>query len=542
MASACVLQWAPDSLYNTAISATVANYSVFRKDIQNLTESVQFDIFYKLYMKGNLYTLGTDLAEIDNFAKILKVLDKRCLLHHCFQALIDHGAQVNEILANEFCKRYQLSGHLNENERNKAIQLGTALASFFNESGWFFSSERVYHTCRLLCDQDKTYSGLCKLLECNVRLLHVQNSSCKYREANETFKETFKILNILNQANISVNKAMLYGECCGLFFAESQYDQAYKYCNLAVQQLTPVLSPRTIIDVLRQCAKTLPFIFNENLFPYNNTPHSLNFTQPSLALAVTDASHPPYLPNNKPSHRLHPVTYEHFGQRHPKYADTLQDYGFYLLNVDSVAASVKVYQMALDIRLSVFGGNNFHVAVAHEDLAYASYVHEYSSGNFKDAQRHAEKAIEILLKILPSDHLLLSSSKRLAETHHLKAIEIKERLLGPDDYEVALSVGHLASLYNYDMKYHMEAESLYKRSIEIGKKLFGAGYSGLEYDYKGLLRLYQSQGDRENMLHYSRILQDWNRIRDHTNAIEVKPLDFSLDLSVQDLHKYVFNS
>jgi hypothetical protein len=25
---------------------------------------------------------------------------------------------------------------------------------------------------------------------------------------------------------------------------------------------------------------------------------------------------------------------------------------------------------------------------------------------------------------------------------HLKAIEIKERLLGPDDYEVALSIGH----------------------------------------------------------------------------------------------------
>lgn len=36
---------------------------------------------------------------------------------------------------------------------------------------------------------------------------------------------------------------------------------------------------------------------------------------------------------------------EHFGKRHPKYADTLQDYGFYLLNVDSVAASVKVYQV-----------------------------------------------------------------------------------------------------------------------------------------------------------------------------------------------------
>lgn len=54
---------------------------------------------------------------------------------------------------------------------------------------------------------------------------------------------------------------------------------------------------------------------------------------------------------------------------------------------------------------------------------------------------------------------------------HLKAIEIKERLLGKDDYEVALSVGHLASLYNYDMEKFAEAEKLYLRSIAIGKKL-----------------------------------------------------------------------
>jgi hypothetical protein len=55
-----------------------------------------------------------------------------------------------------------------------------------------------------------------------------------------------------------------------------------------------------------------------------------------------------------------------------------------------------------------------------------------------------------------------------AEEMHIKAIEIKERLLGPDDYEVALSVGHLASLYNYDMDKYAEAEQLYLRSIAIG--------------------------------------------------------------------------
>ena len=35
-----------------------------------------------------------------------------------------------------------------------------------------------------------------------------------------------------------------------------------------------------------------------------------------------------------------------------------------------------------------------------------------------------------------------------AEEMHLKAIHIKEELLGKDDYEVALSVGHLARSVN----------------------------------------------------------------------------------------------
>lgn len=55
---------------------------------------------------------------------------------------------------------------------------------------------------------------------------------------------------------------------------------------------------------------------------------------------------------------------------------------------------------------------------------------------------------------------------------HIKAIQIKEQLLGQEDYEVALSVGHLASLYNYDMNQYENAEKLYLRSIAIGRCLF----------------------------------------------------------------------
>jgi len=80
------------------------------------------------------------------------------------------------------------------------------------------------------------------------------------------------------------------------------------------------------------------------------------------------------------------VSSEEFGSKHHRYADALLDYGFFLLNIDSICQAVKVYQMALDIRVAVFGGNNLHVAVAHEDLAYCAYVHEYSSGKFHDAR------------------------------------------------------------------------------------------------------------------------------------------------------------
>lgn len=53
---------------------------------------------------------------------------------------------------------------------------------------------------------------------------------------------------------------------------------------------------------------------------------------------------------------------------------------------------------------------------------------------------------------------------------HLKAIQIKEKILGPEDYEVGLSVGHLASLYNYHMEEYEKAEQLYYRSIKISKR------------------------------------------------------------------------
>jgi hypothetical protein len=53
-------------------------------------------------------------------------------------------------------------------------------------------------------------------------------------------------------------------------------------------------------------------------------------------------------------------------------------------------------QEALATLRSVFGRSNLHVATAQEDLAYALYVLEYSSGRFYKARDHAERAIRII--------------------------------------------------------------------------------------------------------------------------------------------------
>lgn len=100
-----------------------------------------------------------------------------------------------------------------------------------------------------------------------------------------------------------------------------------------------------------------------------------------------------------------------------------------------------------------------------------------------------------------------------AEEMHLKAIKIKESLLGRDDYEVALSIGHLASLYNYDLEKFDKAEELYLRSIEIALRLFGPAYSGLEYDYRGLIRVYEETSDWNNVYTYIYKLRDWKELR-----------------------------
>ncbi|XP_077509378.1 protein interacting with APP tail-1 [Amblyomma americanum] len=574
------LEWIPESLYNSAVTTLVNNYPIFQKDVRYLPESIAFDILYQLYKQNKLCFLGLEFYDLDVFAKISKVKDKRHLLHHCFQAVMDHGTQTAHLLAEAYHRRCASSSPnttLHYCSYEYVIPVGISLGNFLSDAGWFRESEKILLSCLSLCRKMDDYKHWVSALECCLRLLHVQHSYCKFTEAMETLEETKLYIVKLTNVGHSLNLAGLYSEFSSLYSCRSQYKEAYDWAMQALMHLNSNAHPKSIIDVLRQASKACVV--------------KREFKQAELLIKQA----------------LH-LAWEHFGREHPKTADTLLDYGFYLLNTDSVSQSVRVYRKVLDIRQNVHGGNNLHVALAHEDLAYSSYVLEYRSGRFQNARDHAEKAMQIMTRLLPEDHLLLASSKRVkalileeiaidntdkeqeqrllqealdlhvsalrlscqafgemnvqtakhygnlgrlyqsmrrfkeAEEMHLKAIDIKERLLGPEDYEVALSVGHLASLYNYDMKLYEQAEQLYLRSIAIGTKLFGEAYSGLEYDYRGLLRVSMEMNKTNQVLRYTRVLEEWRQLRQRSlrEGHDASPFTFCVcKVPPEDIYTYV---
>lgn len=60
--------------------------------------------------------------------------------------------------------------------------------------------------------------------------------------------------------------------------------------------------------------------------------------------------------------------------------------------------------------------------------------------------------------------------------------------------------------------------------VFVGKRLFGEGYTGLEYDYRGLLRVYMKIGEINKVFMYRQLLHSWKEIRDH---VAVKESEFS---------------
>ncbi|GBP85382.1 Amyloid protein-binding protein 2 [Eumeta japonica] len=547
-----------------------------------------------MVQEKRLCVLVRELAELSTFERLLRHASAHQRLLHCFQAVVEHGSNLSRELADAYLARCEKSEAGAAWSRDHLIQLGLRLGGFLNEAAWFADAELVLLRCRALCQSAPQTTHYKRLtLECCHRLLNTQSAYCCFPAAAETYALALRLLGLPEEAPTEPPRGpfalaptadgatqterddeecagaeprvdddcpvarcsvdgmdnlvlRLYKEFSALFFVRCDYNAAYKWSMVALKLLRPDTPAKVMVEVLRACGKACVV--------------KRRFDRAGWAVRQAVG-----------------VARRAFGPQHPRYAAALLDLGFYLLNIDDITHSVTVYEEALAVLRRVFGRSSLHVATAQEDLAYALYVLEYSSGRFYKARDHAERAIRIIETLVPPDHLLLASAKRVkalileeialdtpagqemsepslleeseelhkaalnlsmmafgeknvqtakhygnlgrlyqsmhkfqdAETMHLKAIAIKEELLGSEDYEVGLSIGHLASLYNYHMQQHAAAEKLYFRSIAISLKLFGERYSGLEYDYRGLVHVFTQLKKDDLAEFYNRLLHQW---------------------------------
>ncbi|KAI5697207.1 hypothetical protein M8J75_006721 [Diaphorina citri] len=447
--------------------------------------------------------LRCELSNLEIMSRLIHEVNMRRELLRMFQAVMDH----KNTAAAELVRSFILINY-NQLDEN-VVTLGLKLGNFLQEAGWFAEAEGVLRSCRNICQENNLVNLLS--LECHCRVLHIQSIFYLCEAANESYKLCVDLMNKLEQSGADINYASLYSNFSVYYYCKSEYDLAFHWSVKALENLTERLPRSVIVDILCQASKA----------------HVIKRQLPKAELLIL--------------------------------------------------------QLALKLKQVLFGSENLQVAIAEDELAYALYVNEYSSGRFTESRRHAEKAIQTFKNLLPENHLLLTSAHRVkalileeialdsnelisvqfykeaellhqnalvlslkhfgennvqtakhygnigrlyqsmqkfdeAERMQLKAIAIKEKVLGKDDYEVGLSVGHLASLYNYHMLEYHKAEKLYFRSIEINLKLFSASYSGLEYDYRGLIHVYECLENFEKMTEFTNKLSEWKILRE-TNEL-----------------------
>ncbi|XP_058444931.1 amyloid protein-binding protein 2-like [Malaya genurostris] len=657
----------PPTLYNQCLLAYVKNLNHNVASLDRIAELrllptvILAAVYDQMCNFDSLQDiLLVQLTDLDTFHKLIKQTSLKQIMFKCVQTLMTGRRPIVTELRTKFCrattvyylqnanasavKDASLEGYLSGGDLTASgecpvapdnwrfvssfmdqIDNGVRLGSFLSESGWLEESLHVLNiTLGMIQLLRNCYMRSLIELNCLQKLLCAQTAFCCFKEASITVAQALNIIDKLTQqhqqqmrqrmssakagsssrsssdapshhqtSGTSVNGdvdrlsnipnsllANMFHQISVLHFYRSEYDLSYRWSIRALKHVNKHTPDKIVVDVVRQMAKSCVV--------------KRQFQSASMLIkqAVCRAR-------------------ASFGTNHQKYANALLDYGFILLNVDSIANSVAVYSEAHEILCRIFGSRNLHVAVAHEDLAYCLYVLEYSSGKFESATANVERAIDIMKELVPCNHLMLASAKRVkalileeialdtmassidyqrcknlleqseelhrsalhlsldafgeinvqtakhygnlgrlyqsmakfddAEQMHKRAINIKTHILGPYDYEVGLSIGHLASLYNYHMQKHQEAEELYLKSIEISLRLFGEAYSGLEYDYRGLIHIYEITGAQARYDLYSNILEEWRILREDNQVNKNNfPAEITEDTTMEEVTRKFF--
>jgi len=137
----------------------------------------------------------------------------------------------------------------------------------------------------------------------------------------------------------------------------------------------------------------------------------------------------------------------------------------------------------------------------------AEFRRLYSASKDDEARPLAERALELREKALGPEHPDVARSLNnlaalywkkgdyaKAEPLYQRALAIREKTLGPEHPDVALSLNNLANLY-YDKGDYAKAEPLHQRALAIREKALGPEHPDVAASLNNLANLYGAKGD-----------------------------------------------
>lgn len=116
-----------------------------------------------MFVEKRLCLLGVEFSDLTVFTRMLQVKHKRTQLLQSFQAIIDHGSNIeNELILNfnKYSNTPELVGI-------DMINIGLRLGGFFNEGAWYNSAMEVLNITEQLCNRkERSPRVLKQLLDC----------------------------------------------------------------------------------------------------------------------------------------------------------------------------------------------------------------------------------------------------------------------------------------------------------------------------------------------------------------------------------------
>jgi CHAT domain-containing protein/Tfp pilus assembly protein PilF len=156
----------------------------------------------------------------------------------------------------------------------------------------------------------------------------------------------------------------------------------------------------------------------------------------------------------------------------------------------------------------------------------------YQAGKYSEAERLVQRSLAIREKSLGKDHpdvaLSLNNLAALYEAQgkyseaaplYQRSLAIVEKALGKDHSDVATSLNNLALLYKKQGKYS-EAEPLYQRSLAIDEKALGKDHPDVAKSLGNLATLYVAQGkysEAEPLYQRSLVIKEKALGKDHSD-------------------------